>query len=98
MGGLIKNRTSTGDSGIPLLKDIPIIGKAFSSTEQSKDRTELLLVMTPRVVRNDIDIREVSDELRDRLRGLSDDELLQHGSVRPQAAVPSTVVQPLSTP
>ncbi|MEN5180014.1 type II secretion system secretin GspD [Comamonas testosteroni] len=96
MGGLIKDRTEDSDSGVPLLKDIPIIGKAFSSTKKSTARTELLLVMTPRVVRTDVDVREVSEELRDRLRGLNDDDLL--GSLKKaEPRRPASTVQPLVT-
>lgn len=94
MGGLIKDKTSDTDSGIPLLKDIPILGKAFSQTSRAKDRTELLLVMTPRVVRTDVDVREVSDELRDRLRGLNDDDLLGR-QVKSEGAQPKSQIQPL---
>ena len=94
MGGLIKDRASTSDSGIPLLKDIPIIGKAFSRTSQSTGRTELLLVVTPRVVRTDIDVREVSDELRDRLRGLDDDDLLGRNRKK-EVMLPQSTIQPL---
>ena len=95
MGGLIKDKSTYGDSGIPLLKDIPIIGKAFSSTTKQKDRTELLLVMTPRVVRTDVDVREVSEELRDRLRGLNDDELLKGAGRNKPLQQPQSVIQPL---
>ena len=95
MGGLIKDQNEDTNSGIPLLKDIPIIGKAFSSTTRSSKRTELLLVMTPRVVRTDVDVREVSEELRDRLRGLNDDDLLirSNASTRPASQV--APVQPV---
>lgn len=92
MGGLIRDRNEDSDSGIPLLKDIPIIGKAFSSTVRKTARTELLLVMTPRVVRTDVDVREVSEELRDRLRGLNDDDLLTRAN---SAAMPQTRVAPV---
>ncbi|WP_460478901.1 type II secretion system secretin GspD [Comamonas humi] len=93
MGGLIRDSKNSGDSGIPLLKDIPVFGKLFSSTSIDKRRTELLVVITPRVVRTDVDIREVSDELRDRLRGLDRDDLPQ--TRRQAPAKPVTAVQPL---
>ena len=96
MGGLIKDRNETSVIGIPLLKDIPFIGKAFSSTQKKNDRTELLLVMTPRVVRTDIDIREVSDELRDRLRGLNDDRLVNRNRTPSEPLQPASTIQPLS--
>lgn len=92
MGGLIRDRNEDNNSGIPLLKDIPIIGKAFSTTNRNSRRTELLLVMTPRVVRTDVDVREVSEELRDRLRGLNDDDLLTRAN---SAAMPQSRVAPV---
>lgn len=95
MGGLIRDRNEDSDSGIPLLKDIPIIGKAFSSTVRKSARTELLLVMTPRVVRTDVDVREVSEELRDRLRGLNDDDLLTRANNAPAPASRVAPVQPV---
>ncbi|WP_313331158.1 type II secretion system secretin GspD [Comamonas sp.] len=97
MGGLIRDRNEDSDSGIPLLKDIPIIGKAFSSTVRKTARTELLLVMTPRVVRTDVDVREVSEELRDRLRGLNDDDLLIRANNAPAPASRVVPVQPVQT-
>lgn len=71
MGGLIQENSSVGRSGIPLLQDIPVLGNLFSSTTNSGRRTELLVVITPKVVRSDIDIREVSEDLRDRMKGLT---------------------------
>ncbi|MCD2167194.1 type II secretion system secretin GspD [Comamonas koreensis] len=95
MGGLIRDRNEDTDSGIPLLKDIPIIGKAFSTTTRDSRRTELLLVMTPRVVRTDVDVREVSEELRDRLRGLNDDDLLMRANNAPAPVSRVAPVQPV---
>ncbi len=70
LGGLIKDNQSNGKSGVPLLQDLPLIGNLFAQNNSTGVRTELLVVITPRVVRSDIDIREVSDDLRDRLKGL----------------------------
>ena len=95
MGGLIRDRNEDNNSGVPLLKDIPIIGKAFSSTVKKTTRTELLLVMTPRVVRTDVDVREVSEELRDRLRGLNDDLFVKDANNASAERKPISTVQPL---
>ncbi len=70
MGGLIQERGTTGKTGVPILHTIPLVGNLFGTTATDGARTELLVVITPRVVRSDIDIREVSEDLRDRLRGL----------------------------
>jgi general secretion pathway protein D len=67
LGGLIsedKGRTSTG---VPLLSKIPILGAAFGQQGFSRQRTELILVITPRIVSDTAQAREVTDELRKKL-------------------------------
>ncbi len=71
MGGLIQGNNTTGKSGIPILHNLPLVGGLFGTTSNIGSRTELLVVITPRVVRSDVDIREVSEDLRDRMRGLA---------------------------
>jgi general secretion pathway protein D len=74
LGGLIKDNTSTGNAGVPLLSSIPVVGALFGATTNSSARTELLVVITPRVVRTDPEIREVGRELRERLHALEEFE------------------------
>lgn len=83
LGGLIRDNTTTGKTGVPLLQDVPVLGKLFGSNRNNNTRTELLVVLTPRVVRSDIDIREVSEDLRDRLKGLKSFETLGIGTKPP---------------
>ena len=59
MGGLIQENSSSGRSGIPYLYDLPVVGNLFGTTNNSGARTELIVIITPRVVRTDIDVREV---------------------------------------
>ena len=70
LGGLIKDNSSNSRSGVPLLSGLPVVGGLFGATTNNSGRTELLVVITPRVVRTDPEIREASEELRDRLQGL----------------------------
>ncbi len=51
IGGLIKNTTGLRRSGVPLLKDLPGVGRAFSHTDESTTMTETVVVITPRIVR-----------------------------------------------
>lgn len=76
LGGLIKDNTSTAKSGIPLLQDIPVAGKLFGSTQTSTNRTELLVILTPRVIRSDEDARELNEEVRGRMKTFSTVETL----------------------
>lgn len=70
LGGLIKENTTTSNSGVPLLQDIPLFGSLFGTNGKKTTRTELLVVITPRVVRTEQDVRQLGSELRDRMKSL----------------------------
>jgi general secretion pathway protein D len=72
LGGLIRERSSESVSGIPVLMDIPLLGNLFKTTGQGMQRTELLVLITPRVVRGAAQARAVTEELRKRLTILQD--------------------------
>jgi type II secretion system protein D len=52
IGGLIQEDSSTAKDGLPFLSKIPIIGNLFGSTTDKKSRTELIILLTPHVIRN----------------------------------------------
>lgn len=64
LGGLIRDNLKRNNGGVPVLKDIPLLGSLFGSTTNTRDRTELLVLLTPHVVRNPVDAQAVTDELR----------------------------------
>jgi general secretion pathway protein D len=70
LGGLIRDSTDNEVNGIPVLSDIPILGNLFKTTGDTVKRTELLVLLTPHVIRDRNDARTVTDELRRRLRAL----------------------------
>jgi general secretion pathway protein D len=70
LGGLIKDSNSNGKSGLPILSSIPVLGALFGQHKNNTERTEMLVILTPRVLRSDEDARAVSRELRDRMQGL----------------------------
>lgn len=61
LGGLISNNYSKVNGGVPFLKDIPLIGSAFQNNSVEGDRTELLILITPYIVRNDEDMADFAD-------------------------------------
>ncbi len=50
IGGLIQSRTDKTVSGVPLLKDIPLLGKAFRHTANVESRSELVVFLTPTII------------------------------------------------
>ncbi|MEY2757932.1 MAG: GspD-like [Pseudomonadota bacterium] len=70
LGGLIRDKVTDGETKVPLLGDIPAIGELFRSTTQRNERTELVVLITPRVVGGADDARRITQELTDRMRGV----------------------------
>jgi general secretion pathway protein D len=71
LGGLIQQNEGTTDTGIPVLNKIPLIGRLFGSTNRHRDRTELLVLITPRVITSGGDAREVTDEYQRKFESLA---------------------------
>lgn len=65
LAGLIRDSATTGNSGIPFLKDIPLLGLLAGSQNNSRSRTELLVLITPHVVHDQRDARALTEDLRD---------------------------------
>ena len=64
LAGLIQEIDGSGSAGVPLLSKIPLIGGLFGTQSFSRNRTELVLLITPTVVTNAEDARAVTDEIR----------------------------------
>ncbi|MFI4854193.1 MAG: secretin N-terminal domain-containing protein [Phycisphaerales bacterium JB065] len=67
IGGLIQNLMDTRKSKVPLLSEIPLVGEIFKTERTSTTKTELLIILTPRIITNDTDLLEFSHEEIDRL-------------------------------
>jgi len=70
IGGLIRDRTTINKTGIPLLSKIPILGYLFGSTSREDDRTELIVLLTPRVIRNQEEAKTATSDYVERLKGI----------------------------
>jgi general secretion pathway protein D len=70
LGGLIQSNNSRSTGGLPLLSKIPVLGALFGSQRIQQDRTELVLLITPRIVSDTAQAREATNELRDKLPSL----------------------------
>jgi general secretion pathway protein D len=82
MAGLIRDNASNDNTGIPFLKDIPILGTLVSTQANRRTRTELLVLITPHVVHDQRDARALTEDLRNQLinAGLVPQQLQRQGS------------------
>ena len=71
LGGLIREDETVGNDGVPFVKDIPLIGLAAKHKTTSHQRAELLVLLTPRVIRNVEDINDITDELKSQMSGIT---------------------------
>ncbi|HZL57320.1 MAG TPA: secretin N-terminal domain-containing protein, partial [Bryobacteraceae bacterium] len=70
IGGIIDESTVDTSSGIPLLDRIPYIGAAFGNKSTTKQRKELIIFLTPRVIYDTNQIADATQELKDKVKGL----------------------------
>lgn len=70
LGGLISENSQEGESNVPGLSKIPLLGKLFGNTQKRRQRTELIVVITPQVIANSQDARTVTDEYRRQFESL----------------------------
>jgi general secretion pathway protein D len=68
LGGIIKSSVSTTVNKLPVLGDIPVLGKLFQSTGESKSKTELLVFLTPHVVRDPAEARKLREETQKQMQ------------------------------
>jgi general secretion pathway protein D len=68
LAGLIRDNVAEGNSGTPFLKDVPLVGSLFGTQDNTRTRTELLVLITPHVIHDQRDARALTDDLRAMLR------------------------------
>ena len=86
LGGLFSDRRTSSNGGIPILKDLPFAGGLFGNSSSGRAQTELLVLITPRIVNNQMDARRVTQQLRQRVESLR----LDDPSLSTQMEIPTT--------
>jgi len=76
LGGLIDDAITDTKNGIPYLYQLPVIGSLFGGTTKSDIKTELVILITPRVVKSKQDSRVISNEFKRKLTGIYQEEKL----------------------
>jgi general secretion pathway protein D len=68
IGGIIQDKLTSGERKVPVLGDIPVLGRLFGSQSDTVSKTNLLLLLTPHVVRGPKDLEQLTLEKRERFR------------------------------
>jgi general secretion pathway protein D len=96
LGGLIKNKVSDSQSKIPGLGDIPLLGYAFKDTEKQIDQVNLVIILTPYIVKTSDDLAKLRKTLKslDTLQKSFNAKLLK--SLRDQTGEEEQIVDEVS--
>ena len=89
IAGLMSQRQTNGNSGIPFLKDVPLVGNLFKSQKQGRNKTELVLMIVPYIIETDNQAEELTRSMAQRF------ELLE---LPPATTVPREVIVQPSVP
>lgn len=84
LAGLIRNNRRSGTAGLPFLSQIPVLGALFGVQSESEDRTELVILITPRIVADAAQAAEATKELRRKMPSL--ETLLKSRAAAPAPA------------
>ncbi|HSS63229.1 MAG TPA: type II secretion system secretin GspD [Gammaproteobacteria bacterium] len=74
LGGLIRENDNVSSSGIPGLHNIPIVGFLFGQDSDNRERTELVVLITPRAVQGAAEAHEITEEFRDKMESLKPED------------------------
>lgn len=96
MGGLISNRMTDNDSGIPFIKDVPVLGNLFKSRSLKKNRTELVLMIVPYIIESDEQAYNVSQAVVDQFEHLELEQALRPPT--PEYPAPAAPAAPIPAP
>jgi cell division septation protein DedD len=106
VGGIISNDSNRTRSGIPYLMDIPVIGRFFGSTNDFSIRTELIMLITPHVIRNRDVSRQITEDFKKSLSTVRNElermarerEKLQQRPLEEKPALPGPSGDPAPAP
>lgn len=92
LGGLIEQAEGTTDTGIPGLNRVPVLGRLFGNTSRSRNRTELIVLITPRVISGSEDARQITEDYQNKFESLAP---LRASTEHAAGTAPAAVITPL---
>ena len=95
IGGLIGENKSKSRSGVPYLMDLPVFGRFFGTTLDNTERTELIMLITPRVIRGRDEARYVTEDFKSRVSAVRNElESMERDRAKSPPRVPPPEIPP----
>jgi general secretion pathway protein D len=104
IGGLMRDAIQNSEDKVPVLGDIPILGALFRKTTKQKRKTNLLLILTPYIIRDPGDLREIFErkmqerqQMIDRYFVFGEDKFTPHIDYSRTRGVVSEIINEIDT-
>ena len=102
LGGLISETDTTSTSGLPFLSSVPLLGKLFGSTNKHRDRQEIIVLITPRVITNPDEALDLTREYEQKFESLAPlrarDDAAAQPAAPPRPLPPAEPASPAGKP
>lgn len=95
LGGIIRNSVSSTTNKVPVLGDIPLLGQLFRTNSKISNKTELLVLLTPRIVKDEDEARQLRLDQTKKLSQINQDAL---GKAIPPENTKTEVKEPVKDP
>jgi general secretion pathway protein D len=100
LAGLIESTANNADTGIPVIKDVPIFGNLFKSSNKTNVRTELIVLITPYVINDEYEAESITESFKNSLGDWARDSLPKAAPllrpVKPESLAPSEKPLPVA--
>jgi general secretion pathway protein D len=97
IGGLISDKLTTSEQGVPYLSQIPVIGNFFKFDDKAKEKINLIILLTPRILRNPSALTSLTENERERFqKAVTGNKVFSGtlGKVHPQPPPPPPSLPP----
>lgn len=101
LGGLFSTQGTVGRAGLPGLSELPVVGGAFGRTADTTSRTELIVLISPKIVGDKFEARQATNEMRRRIQELRFEDANVYEKPRPppdvivETPVPAAPIAPV---
>jgi len=98
IGGLIGDTKTANKSGVPYLNKVPVFGGLFGTQNSKSMKTETIIVMTPHIITDAMQSRTVTQEFRQKVRGIQEEIQRRETGAAPPPKAPSPSAPPPEAP
>jgi general secretion pathway protein D len=98
IGGLFRDDADAAESKVPCIGDIPLLGKLFGRTQTNARKTNLVIFLTPHIVRTAEDMKRIKEQVGEHHQKFKREQEIEGSQVDPRRPVVLEPAQPSEAP